>query len=798
MKTYFCRLAIVLILLAINISVVLAQTTGVIAGTVTDQTGALVPNATVVVKSQTGQEFTATTSENGSYRIPAVAAGFYTVTITATGFKQSVTNNVKVDVGTPTTVDTGLETGNIQEVVEIQSGGEVLQTQTATVGTNIQGRQITDTPIQSRDALDLVTLLPGTNTIGNVRSSTVNGLPKGALSVSIDGIDANTSLLKSSDGFFTYVRPRIDAIDEVTVSTSNPGAESSGDGAVQIKFVTRRGTNNYTGSLYWQHRNETLNANYWFNNRDGLQRQSIRLNQYGGRIGGPLPFFNFGEGGPWWNNGKDRSFFFVNYEEYRLPEASPTRVRTILDTGAQAGQFQYIAGGVTNTVDVLKLAANNGFVGTVDPTISALLTGIRASTATTGTITPITNDVNRERFNFTNTNNSIRKFLALRLDFNLTKNHSLENVLNYQRFRNDYDLLNSLDPAFPGFTNGGTQNSDRWMNTTALRSNFGQNVVNEFRFGHLWGKSGFTLVGGEDFFADTQGGRNLNINVTGFGTAITNATIRNSSQIRQEPTTDFIDNLTWNRGNHTMTFGGQYKIIRLIDDNRPQIVPTIGFAVDSTDPILSQVFTAANFPNASAAQRADAAALYALLTGRVSTYTQTAYLGASGQYVPSGPLLREIEQRTYGLYAQDTWRARPNLTLTFGLRWQPQEGYRLISENYSRISDFNMIYDVSGPGNQFSPGTLTGVVPTVVGTTSGEKHTRLTSITLLLRLVLFGVLISVKKDFSVLFSAPREKAFSAADSPEPLFARERILLPVLLEVIRAVQFPFPVVCLLET
>lgn len=698
----------------------LGQTTGAIIGTVSDATGAVVPNATVVVKGQSGQEFTVTTNESGTFRVPAVAAGLYTVTVTATNFKKFVVENVKVDVGTPATTDIKLEAGDVSATVVVTSGGEVLQTQTATVGTNIQGRQIVETPIQSRDALDLVTLLPGTNTIGSVRTSTVNGLPKGALGVSIDGIDANTSLLKSSDGFFTFVRPRIDAVDEVTVSTANPGAEASGDSAVQIKFVTRRGTNDYTGGLYWQHRNDGLNANYWLNNRDGVPRQKVRLNQYGGRIGGPIPLFNFGEGGPMFNSGKDRAFFFVNYEEYRLPETSPTRVRTILDTGAQNGQFQYVTGGVTNTVDILALAGSKGFTNTVDPTISGLLTKIRQSTTTTGTITPISGDVNRERFNFTNLSNQVRKFITARVDFNLTKSHSLESVTNYQKFRGTYDTLNALDPSFPGFSNAGTQNSDRWMTTTALRSNFGQNIVNEFRFGRLWGKSGFTLVGGTEFFTDNQRGYNLNLNVTNLG-GLTTATIRNSSQIRQEPTTIFSDNLTWLRDTHTVTVGGEYKRIRLIDDNRPQFAPTIGFAVASTDPILSQVFTSANLPGASAAQLAEAAALYALLTGRVSTYTENAQLGANGQYVPSGPLFRELKQQTYGLYAQDTWKIRPNLTLTFGLRWQPQEGYTLVSENYSRLSDFNMVYDVSGRGNIFTPGTLAGVVPTVVGTKSGEK-----------------------------------------------------------------------------
>jgi len=712
-------------------AIALGQTAGSINGTVADPNGAVIPGATITVKGLSGQEYKATSSSNGTFNIPAVASGVYQVTIAAKGFQTFVTKEVKVDVGLPSSVSASLVVGNPDETVVVTTGGDVLQTQTATIGTTITGRQIIETPIQSRDALDLVVGLPGVNTIGTVRTSTINGLPKSAISVSMDGIDSNTSLLKSSDGFFTFVRPRIDAIDEVTVSTANPGSESSGDGAVQIKFVTRRGTNDYSGRAFWQHRNDALNANYFFNNATTpvTPRQKIKLNQYGVNFGGPIPFPNFGDGGgPFMDSGQDKRFFFVNYEEYRIPESSPTRQRTILDTGAQAGQFEYNDAGTIRSVNLFNLADGLGFPNTPDPTVAALLSSIRSSTGTTGSIAPIVSattgavvDFNRERFNFQNLSNSVRKFLTVRMDFNLTKNHSLEGVLNKQEFRGDYDLLNNLDPSFPGFTNGGTQNSDRWLFSTALRSTLGQNAVNELRFGKLWGQSGFVLVGGKDFFNETMGGRNLTINVPGFGTAITNPAPRLGSQIRQEPTFDITDNFTFLKGNHSMTFGGQYKKIRLIDDNQPQIIPTIGFGVASTDPILTEMFTLANFPGSSAPQRADAAALYALLTGRVSTYTETAFLGADGQYLPSGPQLREISQKTYGVYAQDVWRIKPNLTLTFGLRWQPQEGYALESQNFARLTDFNMVYDVSGTGNIFSPGTTTGVVPTATGTVAGEK-----------------------------------------------------------------------------
>src|SRR6185369_1035235 len=181
-----------------------AQTTGSISGTVTDQTGAVVPGATVTVKGEAGQEYSAVTNDSGVYTIPGVAAGTptYTVTITAANFKKSVVTKVKVDVATPATVNAQLEAGSVEETVTVASGGEVIQTETATVGTTITGRQILEQPIQSRDALDLVTTLPGTTTTGVVRTSSINGLPKSALTIQIDGVDVQDNFLKSSDGFF--------------------------------------------------------------------------------------------------------------------------------------------------------------------------------------------------------------------------------------------------------------------------------------------------------------------------------------------------------------------------------------------------------------------------------------------------------------------------------------------------------------------------------------------------------------------------------------------------------------------
>src|SRR6476661_412295 len=455
-------------------------TTGSISGTVTDQTGAVVPGANVTVKGGAGQQYTAVTKGDGAYTIPGVPAGSptYTVTITAPSFKTAVIQNVKVDVATPATVNAQLEPGNINETVVVASGAEVLQTETATVGTTITGRQILETPIQSRDALDLVTTLPGTTTTGVVRTSSINGLPKSALTIQIDGVDVQDNFLKSSDGFFTFIRPRIDAIDEVTVSTATPGAESSGDGAVGIRFATRRGTDDYHGSAFWQHRDEGLNTANFQNNYQNQPKNKLRLNQFGGSFGGPIPLPNFGEGpGPMFSSGRGKAYFFFNYERFHLNETSPVRTRQVLTAEAQNGIFRYGPNGV-NTVNVFNLAAAKGLPNTIDPTVLSMLNTIRSATGIKGTFQPLGtgNLWFRQPFTFSNDGQQRRRFLVLRMDGNITKNHQIEGIWNDQPFRSNVDFLNNVDPTFPGIVNAGTQNSDRRSLSIGLRSSFGSSV----------------------------------------------------------------------------------------------------------------------------------------------------------------------------------------------------------------------------------------------------------------------------------------------------------------------------------
>jgi hypothetical protein len=230
--------------------------------------------------------------------------------------------------------------------------------------------------------------LPGVNTLGTNRNSTINGLPYSMVQITLDGVSNNDNFLRSTDGFFASVYPRQDAVEAVTVVMAVGGAQVGGSGAVSINFQTRSGTNRFSGTAYEYYRHPSLNTNYFFNDVNGLAKNDVKLHQYGARVGGPVVV-------PGVYDGRGKAFYMLNYEQVRFPN-SFTRTRTTLHPRAHDGWFRYQVGSEIREVNVLSLAAANGQITAKDPTVMSLLGKIEQAMTTTGVVNvtsdPLLND----------------------------------------------------------------------------------------------------------------------------------------------------------------------------------------------------------------------------------------------------------------------------------------------------------------------------------------------------------------------------------------------------------------------
>jgi Carboxypeptidase regulatory-like domain/TonB-dependent Receptor Plug Domain len=679
-----------------------------LSGTVTDTSGAIIPGAAVAVKSNsTSTQFETVTNENGYFSVPALDPGSYTVTVTLMGFKTAVLGDVRIIASTPATVKVTLEVGGITDTVVVEGGAEIIQTTSAAVTSTIDTNQILKVPIGSRNALEFITLLPGINTPGGPgesRDSTINGLPQSAINITIDGMSAQDNHLKTGDGFFARVNPRLDAIEEVTVNAAAQDAASTGQGAVQIRFVTRSGSNNFSGSGYFYMQHYRLNANTWFNNRDNAPKPDDVLYQPGARLGGPIL--------------RNKAFFFVNYEESRTPGAN-TENRTILHPRAEQGWFRYTASGQTrefNVLDIVRGVRPND-VTTIDPTIGRLLADIRASTAGS-TVVDNTNPLT-QNLTYTYQTESVTKYPTGRIDYNVTDKHRLSWSMTYTDLVSTPDTTNNREPNFTGFPNTGSQVSDRYITRGTLRSTLGANLVNEFTVGGSGGATMFSPGISASQFSGTpvadQAGFLLNINAVG---SITNAASIGSNSAREASTKVVENTLSWLRGSHSMQMGGAWTRTDVWLKNQ-QFVPTMNFGVDNNDP-ANGIFSTANFPGASQTQLDNARNLFAVLTGRVlSINTEQRLDEATNKYVLQGLGIQRARLVDYGFFIADTWRMKPNFTLNLGLRYDLQLPFYPRNDSYSKAT-IEDVWGRSGVGNLFLPGTLTGQSPSFVQYSKGE------------------------------------------------------------------------------
>jgi hypothetical protein len=679
-------------------------TTSVLDGTVSDPQGAIVPGAEVIVSNAaTGQVLKAVADDRGHWTLPSLPAGSYRVSIALKGFRTTTIDDVKLDAGVPKSVNVNLEVGAINETVEVTAAGEQLQTTTATLSSTVQERQVKDLPFVSRGGMDLLVTQPGVQTGGTNRGSFINGLPLSAISVTMDGINTQDNYYKNGDGFFTLMPAKQDALEEITLTTSASGVDANAQGAATVKFITKGGTNQFHGGAFWQHRNTDLDANSYFNNINGLTRNKVILNQGGINMGGPIK--------------KNKLLFFTDYEIYRYP-AQTTTTRTVITSDAAAGNFTYPVAGGTKTVNVLQLAAAGGFPSTRDPIIAQTL-GQIAGFIPNGTLQDriVSNaDYNRSNLLFQPKGLSQNWSDVTRLDYLISEKHSLSLIWNYTKNKSAPDITNSVVPIFPGTgtvlgadnlipSQGGT----RWSVAGALRSSLTPTITNELRFG---ANRSVTIFRGEvaspALFTEWKGYcPTLGFSLTGV------ASVCGSSR-RSSPVRELHDTVSMQRGSHLITFGADISQINLwYQTVGNSVIPTISFSgLANADPVntgATSLFTTTNFPGATATQLSDAGSLYAMLTGRVASIGRSvAFDGTSYKQVPPTERDRQYE---WGAFAQDSWKVASSLTVTLGLRFEQQRPFQNLDGVYSSVS-YQSLWGISGVGNLFKPGVMTGVNPT--------------------------------------------------------------------------------------
>ncbi len=700
MKRILCAYIMVSLILAAmaGISPALAQvaTTGQIVGTVQDESGAVVPDVKLQLENQATKEVkTTVSSEDGGFVFTTLLPGSYILTVTKQGFETTVYRGIVINAAQTTNQTVTLKVGVISHTVEVVGAAPVLQATTTTVVSTVDQKYLQDLPLPGRIVLPFALLSAGAQQGVNARDSTINGLPGASLNITLNGIANNAQRFKSGGtSFFAFVPPRLEAIQEVTVATSNLGANSTGQGAIQIQFVTKSGSNAWHGEVFWQHENSALNGNNWFNNARRIKRPVFIRNDQGGSIGGPII--------------KNRLFFFVSYAHVKTPQSVDFETR-VLTQAAQTGLFTYVGSdGATRSVNLLQIAGQNGFASTVNPIIGTQLQKIQAST-TAGALSSF--DPIRNRLRWVAPSPVTNQYPVARIDYQATDKLRISVSDTYVRNVNARGFRGTVLPGvFTGEQSVG-QISNPYIANASATYTVRPNLVNEFNFGIQSNQETFNIGYDRSLFQP----RLMNFPLTlpsgleatnGLGFGIT-------FQPRNNPVYNLVDNVHYQRGNHSFTFGGNY--IRAIVHQGTlgdAGTPRFSFGVVGSDPV-NAIFNPTTLPGISNDARNDALALYALLTGRISNVAKSVNVNeTSKQYAEDKPVTIREKQTSFGLYFQDSWRMSRSLTFNYGLRWDFQGDTFNTNDIYTSPTLEDLYGPSGGAGNSpnlFNPGSLQGI-----------------------------------------------------------------------------------------
>jgi hypothetical protein len=510
------------------------------------------------------------------------------------------------------------------------------------------------------------------------------------INITQDGINVQDNFLRSGDGFFIISSPTVENVEQFSVTTSTTDASATGSGAAFIRMVTPSGSNDFHGSLFEFHRNTALNANTFFNNSTGTPREKEIRNQFGGQVSFPIL--------------KNKLFLFTSYDQTDTA-SEVTRNRTVLTDQARRGIFRYR----DTTTPQAQLREVNLFQAG----------GIGPDTFTNQILSryPLPNNTQVGdglvtggfRWNVPTFSRVIRP--SWRVDWRLTNNHTVEGIFHLVRFDTDNDTLNGSEPPFPGLK-GGFQDSWRRTGSFGLRSAFGSNKVNEARFGFqtapvIFGTdSDPFVIDGQQYWIDFP--------------TITDPHRIGVTSGRNTVNYQWLDNFSWIKGQHTLRFGGDFRnIIGNQTTNTTGTIPTIGIGTNQANP---SVLPTAAFPSSTSTTRGLAQNVYAILIGQIPSVSRLFNVQDPQSGFVEGVFFRNrIQQRYLGFYFSDSWRAKSTLTFNYGLRWDyisvPDQLNKLALQAVGGDAAY---FGLSGPGNLFRPGTLTGS-PVLLDLASGSN-----------------------------------------------------------------------------
>ena len=630
-----------------------------VRGTVKDPQGNVVAGATVnLTDPERNFSRTQQTNQDGVYLFTAVPPGTYKLQVESTGFKTASASGLVALVDTPTVRDVQLEVGAVSETVEITSGTEAaINTSDASLGNSFERRRIVDLPLNANNVVGLLSLQPGVS-----RSGYVNGGRADQSNITLDGVDVNEQQdgldVVTDEAFASVLRVTRDSLQEFRVTTTNPNAEQGRSSGAQVSLVTRSGSNQWHGSLFETHRNTVTTANDFFNNAAGVARPQLLRNIFGGSVGGPLK--------------KDRAFFFFTYEGFREATATsvvrevplPTlgqgivRYRTesgISDPGCPAGTPSGVDCLTPAEINAAYVAANGSSPGINPAGLAVLADAARRYPAND---TTVGDQLNTSGFRFNaRTPTELNTYIG-RLDFNLTSHQTLFVRGNYQNDTVTRSVYFNPDCSTPG------DNIQCFPDTPPLTT---WNHPKGLAFGHIWTATNAVVNRfnyGLTRASFTQNG-DSNDNRVNFRFIFSPNAYQRTLR-RTTPVHNFVDDVSWIRGNHSYGFGGN---VRLITNNRVSQTPSFDQAIVNPS-FYNQSGAVLIDPFSDFESLNDLRDALASVIGRYSEYSANLVYDPGGQLQPVGsPSVRSFATQEYEVYGQDSWRLRPNLTVNYGLRW---------------------------------------------------------------------------------------------------------------------------------